>query len=188
MVYQIIEEVGEIKKAKKILDEKIEETFNDMVKLSFGNKTDEELFKEKHYTKQIRYFGELRLFIKKELWNNNRYLYSLNLNTPTNKIYSSDAEINIPLKCKHIIQGRFAKKENEIFWCHRGSFNIKDKITNKIDFFENKNKKMVQSAIEKNQQNKIIIVTSLESETFTEDLAKFVKLVLELKEKYEVKI
>ena len=188
MEYKILTGKKDIEDAKDNLNNKIKQEFGEksqkIINLVHAGINKTGSLKGYCRTKKTS-LGYLSIFIQADLnrppINKTRDLYVLNLSEekPVGKC-TMDVEINITLDSNRSIAGCFAKKGDEIYWCNRGNKFCHIKKKKAIDFFGN-NTNLLETVIDGNQKNDVIVITSLESHRFAEDLAEFVNSVLKLK-------
>lgn len=97
---------------------------------------------------------------------------------------SSDVEINIPITHDRQVSGLYIKSDNDYLLCSRGSFtSYRGQINREFTF--SKFDKWLLKISDKGKLVAVIPVCSISSPTIANDIATFVKAVIELKQAYK---
>ena len=97
---------------------------------------------------------------------------------------SPDVEINIPPKLDRKVAGTYVQSERELWLCSRGVFTaFRGRIPKKLAHAHFK--KWLQEVDDGGKATRVIPVVSMDSPTFGDDIATFVRSVVELKEKHK---
>jgi len=97
---------------------------------------------------------------------------------------SPDVEINIPPELDRKVSGVYVQSEKELWLCSRGAFTaFRGRIPQNLAHAHFK--KWLREVDDGSKTANVIPVVSMDSPTFVDDIATFVRAVVELKEKYK---